>query len=182
MVGGNFATEQLHGILEEFRELSGLPNTPRSACRCGDSSNDLLRKILFVVRTDAGLPDIPSTEWRPGDNTWQMSIKILGAVNVAGSEGCRCGDSLHNLWCKILDAVRESFGLPHVAAFSCRPGDSLNDLLRKLLLLLQHSVVVIPCECPEQNDWMTVSGTIVCCEDWGDFSGPIMECEDWGNV
>lgn len=182
MVGGNLATERLHEILEQFRELSGLANTPRSACRCGDSSNDLLRKILFVVRSDAGLPDSASTEWRPGDDAWQTSIKILAAVDTAGTSGCRCGDSLFDLWRKILDAVRNSFGLPNVPEFSFRPGDSLNDLLRKLLLLLQHEVILVPCECPEQNDWMTLQGPIFCCEDWGDFSGPILECEDWGNV
>lgn len=180
MVGGNFATEQLHEILEKFREESGLPNTPRTACRCGDSSNDLLRKILFVVRSDAGLPDIPSTEWRPGDDAWNMSIKILGALDITGEAGCRCGDSIFDLWRKILDAVRLQLGVPDVPEFSFRPGDWLNVLLRKLRLLLDADIVIVPCD--NMNDWGGVLGPIECFEDWGLFSGPIVEFEDWGNV
>lgn len=182
MVGsGYFATGFLHCVLEKFLEESGLPNTAQTACRCGDGPNELLRKILFVVRSDAGLPDIPSTEWRPGDNEWITSTKILKAVDVAGEEGCRCGDSLFDIWRKILSAVRITLGIPDTAEFSFRFGDSLNILLRKLCLLLQAEVIPVPCDCSDMNDWGAFAGPIFCCEDWGGFSGPIMQCEDWGN-
>lgn len=183
MIAGEYAHHNLHGILENFREEFNLANTNRTACRCGDSSSDLLRKILFVVRSGAGLLDTAQTEWRPGDGEWHTSLKILHALGTTAEAECRCGDSLFDIWRKILNAVRNSRGLPDIADFAFRFGDSLNVLLRKLLLLLGSEVIIVPsCECSDMNDWGELMGPIVCCEDWGGFSGPIIECEVWGNV
>lgn len=138
---GSITHELLHEILDQFRSMSGLPNTNQTACRCGDSSYDFLRKILHVSRLDAGLPDLPTYEFRPGDSDFNLTFKSL---IVLTSDDCRCGDSIFNLWRRILESLRLGCDLPNAAEFSFRPGDSINDLLRKILSVLNNCDVEPP--------------------------------------
>lgn len=141
MVTSELTHQYLRQILNQFRDLGELPNEPDTACRCGDSSYDYLRKIVHVTRLDAGLPDLPVYEFRPGDSAFNLSFKTL--VNLS-FDNCRCGDSIFQLWIRILDSLRQGCDLPNVPQFSFRPGDSLNDLLRKVLLVLNTCAVEPP--------------------------------------
>lgn len=136
MVTSELTTEYLRGILDQFRILAGISN---EGCRCGDSSYDYLRKIVHVTRLDAELPDLPVYEFRPGDSAFNLSFKLL--VNLT-ADNCRCGDSIFQLWIRILDSLRVGCDLPNVPRFAFRPGDSLNDLLRKVLFVLETCAVV----------------------------------------
>lgn len=139
MVISELTTQYLREILDQFAQLAELPE---SGCRCGDGPFDYLRKIVHVTRLDAGLPDLPVYEFRPGDSPFNLSFKIL--VNLTADD-CKCGDSIFQLWIKILDSIRQGCDLPNLPRFAFRPGDSLNDLFRKVLFVLETcSVVPVP--------------------------------------
>lgn len=136
MVTSELTHQYLREILNQFSALADLPN---EACRCGDSSFDYLRKIVHVTRLDAGLPDFSVYEFRPGDSVFNLSFKTL--VNLTADD-CRCGDSIFQLWQRILNSLRAGCDLPNTPQYSFRPGDSLNDLLRKVLSVLADCDVV----------------------------------------
>lgn len=178
-MNGILTYEYLQAILARLSVLAGQTDTQ---CRCGDSSYDFLRKIVHVARLDAGLPDLPTYEFRPGDSDFNLSFK---ALVILTSDNCRCGDSIYNLWCRILDSVSEGAGLPHISRFSCSPGDSLNDLLRKLLDVLDQEVVPpvppSPC-CLPIGDYGSVIDPVLLACDWGSVIEPVECADDWGFV
>lgn len=136
MVISELTTQYLREILAQFSDLAALPE---SGCRCGDGPYDYLRKIVHVTRLDAGLPDFSAYEFRPGDSAFNLSFKTL--VNLTADD-CRCGDSIFQLWQRILESLRVACDLPNTPEFAFRPGDSLNDLLRKVLSVLANCDVV----------------------------------------
>lgn len=141
MVISELTTQYLREILDQFTQLAELPD---DGCRCGDGPYDYLRKIAHVTRLDAGLPDFSVYEFRPGDSAFNLSFKTL--VNLT-SDDCRCGDSIFQLWQRILNSLREGCALPNIPQYAFRPGDSLNDLLRKVLGVLETCAVVPVPDC-----------------------------------